>query len=97
MNELKYNREGVYDLELKFNHLFEIWKSLMDIIPENRKSLVDAINLLRIDNDKIKILLNMDIFKNNKSILSLEDAILTKIQEFIINERKLDNIYNILM
>src|SRR5690606_8743363 len=27
----------------------------------------------------------------------LEDAILTKIQEFIINERKLDNIYNILM
>jgi len=52
---------------------------------------------LRIDNEKINILLNMDIFKNNKSILLLEDAILAKLEEFIVNERKLDNIYNILM
>src|SRR5690606_2098019 len=97
MNELKYNKEAAYDLEFKFNHLFELWKSLMGVIRQNRKSLVQAIDLLRIDNNKINILLNMDIFKNNKSILLLEDAILTKLEEWIINERKFDNIYNILM
>lgn len=91
----KCNKNDLYLMESRLDHLMEILIYILDKLNDLRKFHVDCINLLKLE--KLIEFFEFPMFSKLKGFILLKEAYFYCLEELVIEERAFDHIYNITM